>query len=108
MRIACGFDHGGLSLRETILEAVRAAGREVVQQSQPAETATSALSRATLELQIETAIYVLTPSSAQKKKVEEAKAESERQLALLQDLTLNDAPTREAVSIGLRSSNPTG
>ena len=28
MRSACGFDHGGLSLRETILEAVCAAGRE--------------------------------------------------------------------------------
>lgn len=30
MRIACGFDHGGFSLRETIFEAIAAAGHEVV------------------------------------------------------------------------------
>lgn len=28
MRVACGFDHAGVSLREVVLEAVRAAGHE--------------------------------------------------------------------------------
>jgi ribose 5-phosphate isomerase B len=30
MRIACGFDHGGFPLRETVFEALRAGGHEVV------------------------------------------------------------------------------
>jgi ribose 5-phosphate isomerase B len=30
MRIACGFDHGGYSLRETIFEALRDDGHEIV------------------------------------------------------------------------------
>ncbi len=81
----------------TRLEDVRSAGRQVVEQAQPAETAASALSRESLELQIETAIYILTPSPEQAKQVSEAKAEGNRQITLLQSLTLDDEPTRAAV-----------
>lgn len=75
---------------------VRASGREVVLQAQPAETAASALTRATLDLQIETAIYILTPSTQQKKAVETAQADADRQLAALGALTLDDEATRVA------------
>jgi serine phosphatase RsbU (regulator of sigma subunit) len=81
----------------TRLEDVRSAGREVIEQAQPAETAASALSRATLEVQIETAIYILQPSPSQARQVTAAKEEANRQLTLLQSLTLDDQLTRDAV-----------
>jgi CHASE3 domain sensor protein len=79
------------------LESVRASGREVVQQAQPAMTTTNALTRTALDLQIETALYVLTPTAAQLEVIDEVKADAEDEIATLQSLTLNDAATRAAV-----------
>jgi serine phosphatase RsbU (regulator of sigma subunit)/CHASE3 domain sensor protein len=79
------------------LDDVRAAGREVVQQSQPAMTATNELSRAVLDLQIETAIYVLQPNADQLAAVEASRKSAKDSIAELQSLALNDAATSAAV-----------
>jgi serine phosphatase RsbU (regulator of sigma subunit)/CHASE3 domain sensor protein len=79
------------------LDDVRSTGREVVQQAQPAMTATNSLTRAALDVQIETALYVLTPTQNQLDAVTTAKEEARTELALLQSLALSDEPTREAV-----------